>query len=191
MILEIYNLPVVNAGEDVTIKSEETLELNGFAQNYLTIEWSTDGDGTFTATNILNPVYTPGSNDLANTIVNLSLTTNAILPCIGNYSDALVLTIDTITSVNILGMGMSPVVYPNPNQGEFKIGNLAVFGDEFHVEIVTLQGKLIFKELITNNKRNSIVEFSINIKHFMDGIYLLKVFNNKHFSNQKIIVLRE
>lgn len=191
MVLEIFKLPVVNAGEDATIKSDETIALNGFAQNYLTIEWSTNGDGTFTEINVLNPVYTPGSNDIENTIVNLTLTTEANLPCNGNFSDAITLTIDTITSVNSLGLRTKPIIYPNPNQGEFKLCNLAVFGEDFYIKIISLEGKLIINEYFTNFDYRILDEVSVDIKKFDNGIYLLKVFNNKHFFDQKVIVLRE
>ena len=43
------------------------------ATNYNLVTWSTSGDGTFSNTNILNPVYTPGVNDIANGTVDLHL----------------------------------------------------------------------------------------------------------------------
>ena len=191
LVVVIIKMPVVDAGEDATIKSNESITLSGFAQNFSSIEWNTDGDGTFDELNILNPVYTPGLIDIANTIVNLGLTSNAIFPCAGNAIDALVLTIDTITTINGFGSRKNPDVYPNPNRGEFKIVGLNLFGDEFHVEIFTMEGKIVFSEIFINyeNKAKDVLIFNVN--KLENGIYLLKVFNSKHLSEQKIIVLRE
>ncbi|MFP4469928.1 MAG: hypothetical protein ACLFPE_04560, partial [Bacteroidales bacterium] len=71
-----------NAGMDATICDNETLQLNGSASNYESVQWNTEGDGTFDDPNILNPEYTPGDQDIANGQVLLCLTADATDPCL-------------------------------------------------------------------------------------------------------------
>ncbi len=66
--------PIVNAGEDTGVCASETqYQLQAQASDYNSLEWSSEGDGSFSATDILNPVYTFGSQDIANKEVSLSL----------------------------------------------------------------------------------------------------------------------
>ena len=62
-----------NAGADQDLcQVDAQLEANVIG--YETLSWSSNGDGSFNETNILNPVYTPGEQDLANKTVTLTLT---------------------------------------------------------------------------------------------------------------------
>lgn len=64
----------VNAGLDINICTDENAQLSGYATNNTSQEWTTDGDGTFNDATILDPVYTPGAQDIANGTVTLTLT---------------------------------------------------------------------------------------------------------------------
>ena len=64
----------VSAGLDVTICEGENAQLNGYAANQTSMEWTTSGDGTFSDATIMNPIYTPGTQDIANGEVTLTLT---------------------------------------------------------------------------------------------------------------------
>jgi hypothetical protein len=55
--------------------------------------WTTSGDGTFNDDEVLNPVYTPGTNDIAAGTVDLTLTWSDG-DC-GDSSDSMTLTIDS------------------------------------------------------------------------------------------------
>lgn len=63
-----------SAGLDVDVCEEEPAQINGYAVNYTSLEWSTEGDGTFDDVTIVNPIYTPGTQDHANGSVILTLT---------------------------------------------------------------------------------------------------------------------
>ena len=66
-----------NAGNDLN-QCQEAVQLNADAIGYEVLLWTTNGDGSFSAPNILNPTYTPGDQDLTNKVVTLTLTaTNA------------------------------------------------------------------------------------------------------------------
>ena len=64
----------VSAGFDINICEDESAQLNGYAANQTSIEWSTAGDGTFDDATIVNPIYTPGTQDIANGGTTLTLT---------------------------------------------------------------------------------------------------------------------
>ncbi len=77
----------VDAGPDGNMCEGPNQIQNASANNADTILWTTDGDGTFSSTNILNPIYTPGPIDLTNNFVLLTISGTSTLPCVGNDSD--------------------------------------------------------------------------------------------------------
>lgn len=73
-VLYIEPWPEVYAGEDVATPPDSAIILeSAFAINYQSIEWFTSGDGSFNQTNILNPEYFPGAQDVGNGFVQLIL----------------------------------------------------------------------------------------------------------------------
>ncbi len=62
-----------NAGADQE-RCQEDVQMVADAVGYETLLWTTSGDGTFDHDDILNPIYTPGEQDLANKTVILTLT---------------------------------------------------------------------------------------------------------------------
>ncbi len=100
MYVYIGDVPVANAGDDGQVCGDNTYQLDGYAENYSTINWSTSGDGTFDDTEILNPVYTPGANDISTGEVTLSLTATGIAPNTSEITDDMVLSIYEMPDVN-------------------------------------------------------------------------------------------
>ena len=66
--------PSANAGENASICSDETFTPEASASDYNSLEWTTSGDGSFDDETILDPVYTPGTTDIENGEVTLTLT---------------------------------------------------------------------------------------------------------------------
>ena len=62
-----------NAGADQNI-CQVAAQMQADVIGYESLSWTTNGDGTFSETDILNPVYTPGEQDLALKTVTLTLT---------------------------------------------------------------------------------------------------------------------
>jgi len=87
------------AGTDDDACEEDTYQLNGTATLYTEIEWTTSGTGYFDDISILNPVYTPGPEDVEFGSVTLTLTANA--PTKGDASDDMVLTINKIPVISV------------------------------------------------------------------------------------------
>ncbi len=81
MTLTIGKQATIFAGAPVSICEGKNVQLNGVGENYLSIKWTTSGDGNFSNTAILNPVYTPGAQDLNSGIVELMITATSTAPC--------------------------------------------------------------------------------------------------------------
>lgn len=62
------------AGPDDNSCTGTEYQCAGEATNWVLVEWTSSGDGNFDDPNILNPIYSPGTDDLANGNVVLTLT---------------------------------------------------------------------------------------------------------------------
>ncbi|MBK9356137.1 MAG: hypothetical protein IPN08_01890 [Bacteroidales bacterium] len=100
MVLSINPQATVSAGADATICETGTYTLSGATStNATSLAWTTSGDGSFSSTTVLNPIYTPGANDLTAGTVTLTLTAQSAAPCV-EASDAIVLTISEQATAN-------------------------------------------------------------------------------------------
>ncbi|MGJ3234912.1 beta strand repeat-containing protein, partial [Marivirga sp.] len=77
MTLTITPAPTAEAGDDETICEGDALDLSASgtvsATNFSTLSWSTAGDGSFDNNTALEPIYTPGTTDITNGSVVLTL----------------------------------------------------------------------------------------------------------------------
>ncbi len=93
MQLTIAANPIAYAGPDVSICENGSAQLTGSATNSLTFIWNTSGDGTFANNSTLTPTYFPGSGDIANGSVTITLTAYALSPCTASSNDDMIITI--------------------------------------------------------------------------------------------------
>lgn len=91
--LYIQPLPAVSAGNDISILDYVNVQLSGSASYFQSAQWTTSGDGYFDQPGNPTTVYHPGTSDIENSYINLTLTVLPISPCVINASDYLVLTI--------------------------------------------------------------------------------------------------
>jgi len=61
------------AGPDDYTCTGSDYQCDGQATDWVAVEWTTDGDGGFDDAGILNPVYTPGTSDIAEGSVQLTM----------------------------------------------------------------------------------------------------------------------
>lgn len=101
MLLSMVSGTTALAGNDDAICEGMVYQLNGTALFYSTLEWTTSGDGSFSNAGILDPVYTPGSSDISNGGVTLTMTAFGS----SNHSDEM-----------YLGIGPKPLVDLGPDQ---------------------------------------------------------------------------
>ncbi|HMM12292.1 MAG TPA: MBG domain-containing protein [Bacteroidales bacterium] len=100
--LTMISSPTVNAGGNGSVCVSESFPLvAATASNYATVLWTTSGNGTFSNTGIVNPVYTPGSQDIANGSVVLTITGDPGSQCAMSSSMTLTLQNDLPVSVTI------------------------------------------------------------------------------------------
>jgi len=113
--------PLVYAGTDTAICYDNTYQLGATAIDYLSILWTTSGDGIFNDSSQLDATYFPGTSDIVDGEVILTITANAIAPCTNIESDFLILSID-----NIIGIPGIPVGPVNVNTAITPITNYAI-----------------------------------------------------------------
>ncbi len=92
--------PIPNAGDDGTTCGNMSFELSGSAVDNDGVLWSTAGDGTFDDASLLNAIYTPGGNDIAAGMVELSLTAIPMPPCTTTEVDMMTLSIEDMPNIN-------------------------------------------------------------------------------------------
>ncbi|MBN1951204.1 MAG: gliding motility-associated C-terminal domain-containing protein [Bacteroidales bacterium] len=89
--VSVIGSPTSYAGPDTSLCYGGTYQVvNADTTNSDGIQWVTLGDGTFSSTNILNPVYTPGADDIADGSVKIVLRASGIGGC-GNATDTAVI----------------------------------------------------------------------------------------------------
>ncbi len=86
------------------------------------------------------------------------------------------LTIST-TGINVLNAGKDVMVYPNPIRNELKISVPSSFTN-YQVEVISITGQPIFRGNNTSK---------INTASFAQGIYFVKVWNDKQVQIKKVI----
>jgi len=99
LTLEIQKNTQVQTGEDALICKNENYQLDATVQNYISLQWFTSGDGTFSNQTIQDPVYTPGVGDKAAGEASLTLMSTSMFPCQGFELDTLVLNIVNLPQV--------------------------------------------------------------------------------------------
>ena len=104
--IKVYESPTVNAGNDITLCNLDTVFLSAAATNYSSIHWTSNGTGSFSNANILNPEYIPSWTDWNNGSVMLTITATSQTDCPDvvdqltiNFNDIPDLISDTDTTI--------------------------------------------------------------------------------------------
>ncbi|OPL13466.1 MAG: hypothetical protein AVO34_06255 [Firmicutes bacterium ML8_F2] len=179
--------PMADAGNDTLLCSGELLQLTAMAYNYNILSWTTAGDGTFNDTTLLNPIYTPGPQDIAGGSVQLTLTAIGTEGCVGEDSDDITVTIDECTGIDKQeALAIQLLIRPNPNTGIFSYDITIAETTGLTIELLNLQGQAIFTQ------RPGSVQGSytgtIDIGNNPRGIYYLRVYNDKQHRIAKVLV---
>ncbi len=97
---------------------------------------------------------------------------------------ALFLTTGTITALrNKLKRQKNIQLYPNPNNGTFTILIDANNRKDYHLEVLDLSGKIVYrKENLPSSHE------VLNLKGIQSGFYLIKIFNSKDELFEKLII---
>jgi len=190
LFVTIIKHPNAQAGEDATIPAGQSLQLDATASNFLIILWSTSGDGFFSAYDVLNPIYTPGQTDLQNAGAVLTLSAFPISPCTNLASDDVILTIDTLTSINTTVDNRAIRIFPNPVSEYLFINAIGFSHSKMQVEVFNQNGYVVLKkDYLVNLPDESILEH-IDTKNFPAGLYLIRVKIDDTTFIEKVLVLR-
>lgn len=185
MAVTIVREPLAQAGNDTLICDDQSLSLSGVAQDYSSTEWSTTGDGVFSDPDSLNAVYTPGAGDIAAGEVELSLTANAMAPCLDPDTDKLILSIDPCPGVVESEPHQGWKLTPNPARDQVVLTGAAAAGP-ITITIRTLQGDQMIRETISQHEGS--VNWVLQLKAFSPGLYLWEVEHARGTAKLKLIV---
>ena len=155
---------VVNAGPDFMVQIPNDVNLNAFADHYETISWTCNGDGVFTETNILNPIYTPGTGDITNKFIEFSITVTGTQ----TMSDQLTVNIDDFVGIDSKLEVASFDLLPNPSKDMVNVRLHSPQGG--NIEIYNISGLMIFEQAIIENQ----TDININLNRFSSGVYMVK-----------------
>jgi len=101
LTLTIEQAATSNAGADVVICATDFATISGsIGGSAGSSTWSTNGDGNFVDASMLSTTYNPGTNDMSNGSVILTLTTDDPFGVCNAVSDFLILTINAFPSAN-------------------------------------------------------------------------------------------
>lgn len=176
--------PVVAAGSDATI-----LPWNNFttyeatAENYLSLKWSTSGDGIFDNDTILYSTYTPGTIDISQQVVFLTLTALPYYEVCGGVSDTLRLNIVDFTGV-ITENKEYFSVFPNPGSSTLNI-LLPQQATSATLWLSNTNGTTLVQKEISGCD-----PIILDTKDLNNGIYFLRIMSNDLDHTQKIVILK-
>ena len=178
-------VPWVNAGEDVVILDTEAFQLEAEGTEIGTIQWNTSGDGTFSDENIMQPIYTPGAQDLINGQVQLSVEVAITDPCVDDDSDQMTLFISGV-GIDEIHASHQLSIFPNPTNDIFTLNiNHLNAGEEFTYFVYTSYGKEVFRELATS--KSDTYSKILDMSDFVAGVYFVTVETESGTKTLKVI----
>lgn len=172
--VNIYEIPNFTLGDDITLCTDETLELfvtSGFDQ-YLWSNGNTSGSYLFIDVNKFG---------LGTTVVGLTVTNSG---CVA--SDEFEITFEScnvgIEDLEDIGIN----VYPNPNSGIFNISYDGTEANQYF-SIFNLQGKEVYTKALTECHDSNCTK-DIDVSFLNKGLYLIRFFNEKGIRTAKLII---
>lgn len=166
-------VPYINAGEDASIIDTEAFQLEAEGTESGSIQWTTSGNGSFSNANIMTPIYNPGSQDIIDGQITLSVEVGITEPCTDSKSDEMVLSIETV-GVNELSNLYNLSIYPNPIDDIFTLNIDGLSNSEIFTYLVyTSYGKEVYREM-AQAKSNTYTK-SIDMSNFVSGFYFVSV----------------
>jgi mannitol/fructose-specific phosphotransferase system IIA component len=109
----------INVGDDFDVCQGDNIELTAtFASNFNSISWNTSGDGTFTNSSTLNPVYIPGPSEITSGFVYLTAIVSGVSQ--NTASDSLIVTILQNDFLNLISNNGNQIVCSSHPISEIK-----------------------------------------------------------------------
>jgi len=175
--------PLVFAGEDTTCcRHIAGIPLNGIAENYISLKWVTDGDGTFDDPFTLYTTYFPGPKDRSDSIIDLELIVYPQPPC-PVVSDHKLIRLDTCAGIFPIVPGNNSLyIYPNPSREKFYI---SFPPDALLIEVSDLLGRIILSADLSSYREK---EFILSLSNKPTGIYPVRIILKDRIISNKLIL---
>ena len=163
--ITVNQLPVVNAGNDITISEGMSTTIGGnptaVGNGQLTYSWTptTNLNSAF----IANPIATPS----VSTTYSVSVKDGNLCVAI----DDIKVTLTPVTGLEELENDFGLKIYPNPTSGMINIVGTGIKNGNYQFNLTNAIGQQIFtdKVTVTNNE----IQQQHSVKEFRTGIYFL------------------
>ena len=177
----------VSAGSDINICTDESAHLNGFASNQTSLEWSTAGDGTFDNINSLEAIYTPGTQDIADGGVTLTLTVQ-----MGTQTMSDNLELSFVEEPVASGTESQTAMTLDPIEVEVEIENLGVFTGWTSSGAGTFANPMALNTTYTPaNSDYDLVDIILTANYTGCGYKEYQFDVNVHFAQDAVVSLNE
>jgi len=179
-LITFHDAPVVFAGNDTLMMADSAIWLGqATASGFDVLKWSTSGDGTFDSDTLSNPVYKPGTTDLASGEVILHITASSAC---GSAADEITITLDPGFSIegrvhagNILAPGSLIALFREKNDEI----------EPYRSSLVSSDGNFTYKAL----PGGSYYLLAVPDKSITPGYIPTYFFNDIHWGNAHKIEL--
>lgn len=171
--LTVYDLPTVNLGSNQTITSDDSVKLDpGEYSSYL---WQ--DNSTYRTFTVYGSEYTSGEYDFWVRVTDENT-------C--QASDTITITIESAIGTYNLQERNSVLIYPNPARDKLNIEFDNINGEQLHLEIISLDGKVIYSDVFQHPFRNSTK--TIDLSEFSRGVYTIRLSKGKTFKTERLII---
>ena len=176
-----------NAGNSGSVCKDGSFTVDGYAENYTSLMWTSNGDGSFVDNTSLYTDYNPGTNDGVFGNVTLTLSVYPEYPCSEAVVSDVTLEVLDCSSIgenSLTSIGFSLI--PNPTSNHFTIKTDDIVSDNVVVKVISLDGKIIFNQDF--NIKGDIFNTTISASNFPDGIYTVVVSSDSNYGINRLII---
>ncbi|MBI9034555.1 MAG: T9SS type A sorting domain-containing protein, partial [Bacteroidales bacterium] len=176
---------MVNAGADELICNDQVLDIdNAIALNHESLQWTSSGDGSFNETDIINPTYTPGAQDITEGEVALTIIATSAEQTV---SDEMVVTIDNCDAIGKSDSSLELKVYPNPAESYviFDLSHNPILHPDAEILIYNSQGRII-EQIPVGSKQY----IEVDTQKFSSGIYLYILKSSNSIGKVEKLIIR-
>jgi hypothetical protein len=172
-VVVTVNRPHVFLGPDLTVVDTSSVILDA-GYGYADYQWST---GDVTQSIIVEPYI--------NAQLGINTYSVTVMDVYGCYA-ADTINIDYVLSVGDISKDVSLGIYPNPTKGKFNIVIEGTIHQNFSLDIMNLEGRVVKHQKIYVNQ--AIFNQQIDLSSFSKGVYLVRLMNESLIITKKLIV---
>lgn len=176
-----------NAGNSGSVCKDGSFTVDGYAENYTSLMWTSNGDGSFVDNTSLYTDYNPGNNDGAVGNVILTLSVYPEYPCsevVVSDVSLEVLDCSSVGENSLTSIGFSLI--PNPTSNYFTIKTDDIVSDNIVVKVISLDGKVVFSQDF--NMKGDIFKATISASNYPDGIYTVVISSDMNYGVSRLMI---